>query len=179
MPPRGTILRWSALTALGLVAVACGWLVLTQLLLLLLRPQGELRWPHITQAEVLRVDRDQEGKLTGQVQVMEDGRPREFNMDKAECLELDQERPYKAWFLENYVQDGYRPDQFRLSLWRLIREYPEPLLALVVWGMALLRRGQKKADAAREAAAPPRKVWKDEFHSRAERFKKPEEPPQG
>ncbi|HJU83246.1 MAG TPA: hypothetical protein VJ600_03470 [Holophagaceae bacterium] len=146
-----------------------------QLLFALFEPKGHWQMPHIARVTVTRISRDQEGKITGQVIATEGEQEREMLLSPKECLELSAGED--AWILDHYWADGIRPNQFLLTPTRLLTEYPEPLLILAAWAIWRLRRKQKaEAKAILEAPNPNRKVWKDDFHSRAERFSQPGKP---
>lgn len=171
MKPSAPTLRWIALAALGLWVALSAFLLVVQLLMFLWEPSGHWQGPRLAKVEVVQVSRDQDGKITGQVLVKEGEEDRAFLFSPEEALQLERERRRDLWVLDNYWANGHRPNQFILTPWRLLLEYPLPLMLLAIWGMWALRRKQV-ADAKAAAAAPNphRKVWKDEFHSRAERF---------
>lgn len=162
--------RWTALAALWAWVVLSAWIIVVQLLFVCFEPKGHWQKPRIAKVAVTRVLRDQEGKLTGQVIVTEDDQEREMLLLPEECFRLTPGE--EVWILDHYWADGIRPNQYRATPWRLMLEYPEPLMLLAALGIVILRRRQKaEAKAAAEAPNPNRKVWKDEFHTRAERFK--------
>ena len=84
----------------------------------------------------------------------------------------------EIWILDNYYVTPTRPAQFRLTPWRILLEYPEPLALLALLGIRRLRRAQARARIreAQEDAARPRTLLLDDFHARAERFKAPKDP---
>lgn len=168
----GTTPRWAAMAALWVVVVAGVWIAGVQLLMVLFAPVGQWQRPGIAKVEVRRLERDTDGKLTGDVQVMQGELERELHMDKAAVAGLSVNEEY--WILDNYYASPFRPEQFRLSPWRLLVEYPEPFILLALWAILRLRRAQAKAVEA--APVPERKVWRDEFHLKAERFSGMEKP---
>ena len=94
------------------------------------------------------------------LQVVLDG-----HLPKAECRDL---KPGdEIWVLDNYYATPVRPEQFRLSLRRLLVEYPEPLLLLFLVGIWRVRKALAKAQ---RDLPPPTVLFKDDFHRRAERF---------
>jgi hypothetical protein len=157
------------------------WLMAVQVLLVAFSPTGRWQWPGIAKATVLRIDWDPETqRLTGGVLVREGVGERAFRMAVAEAAELEVDQ--EAWILHNYFADGLRPSAFRLGPLRLLLEYPLLVAGPALWGIRRLRRAQARAlQAARDAAPAPR-VWKDEFHLKAQRFANPgdsEGPPAG
>ncbi len=172
-----TYWRWAAMAALVAWAALSLWLILIQVFLAAWDPMGHWQRPGISKVTVTLVCRDTEGKLTGAVLAKEGENDRVLQMLKTEAAQLDADD--EVWILAHYRADGNRPSHFRLTASRVLVEYPEPLMVLALWGFWRLRRQQKaKEKAEAEAPRPNRKVWKDEFHARAQRFSKPE-PPQG
>lgn len=167
-------LRWTALAGLCLLAGVICWVLMVEGMMALFAPFGSWKLPGIAKVTVTQIEQDETGKLTGNVLVIEGERSRTLRMAKEECAELEADT--EVWILDNYFANGPRPDQFRLSLLRLILEYPEPLLALILWAIWRLRRSQvQAAKAVEENPVRERKVWRDEFHTRAERFTAPKQ----
>lgn len=164
----------AAEAALWVVAAASVFLLLTQIIMVLATPQGHLRWPATAKVTVQEVERDQDGKLTGRVLATEDGKDRWLRFSKAEAFELRQDE--EVWILENFLAGGYLNDEFRLTPWRLMEQFAVLPMALALAGVALLRRLGRRVEVRAEKDAPPRKVWKDEFHQRAERHAAPKPP---
>lgn len=164
--------RWLAMAALGLVAAAVGFLMLVQALLVVFAPFGHWQRPGVAKVAVTFIERDEEGRINGKVEAREDGQPRilRFAKEEAASLALEEE----VWILDNYFVGGARPDNFLLTPTRLLSEYPAPLLALALWLLVLVRRAQVREDAV--VPDIPRTVWHDDFHRKAARFEKPEEP---
>ncbi len=160
------------LALLGLLWLWIGltvWLRAVQAFLVLFSPTGAWQAPGWQHVAVVRIEVDQGGKLTGAVLARREDREVDLKFSQQEALGLAVGD--ELWVLNNYFVGGARPDHFRLTPLRLLLEYPEPLALLALGGILLLRRGQRKEDL--KAQAPPpggRKVWKDEFHARAERF---------
>ncbi len=165
-------LRWTALLGLWILAGLIAWVLLVQGLLTLFSPFGNWQLPRIAEVTVTQVERDQAGKLTGNILATEGKRERVLRMAKEECADL--EADMEVWILDNYFAKGPRPDQFRLTPWRLLMEYPEPLLALILWAIWRIRRSQVKE--GQESPTRERTVWRDDFHTRAERFAVPKDP---
>ncbi len=171
------IWRWAAITGLWLLVAGIGFVMLVQGMLVFFAPFGEWQMPGIARVEVMLIERDEQGRITGKVDVKRDNHERTLIMLKEECLKIEAEE--EVWILDNYYAGGARPDQFLLTPWRLLTEYPEPLLVLALLAIRLLRRSQAKA--AEVIPDQPRAVWRDEFHLKAVRFsgmdelKKPEE----
>lgn len=171
--------RWAAITGLWVLVVSIGFVVLVQAMLVFFAPFGAWQMPGITKVEITNIERDEQGHITGRVLARQGERNRILVLAKGECLKIEAEE--EVWVLENYFAGGARPDQFLLTPFRLLTEYPEPLLLLALLGILRLRRSQVKA-AAKEISSQPRAVWRDEFHLKAARFseteeiKEPEEP---
>lgn len=165
--------RWSGLIALWGLVTLIGFLMLVQAMLVVFAPFGNWQRPRVAKVEVTLVDRDEEGRITGKVWAREDGTGRTLRLTREEAASLSPEE--SVWILENYFAGGARPDQFLLTPVRLLMEYPEPLLLLALWAARRLHRRQRQAE--KEVPDIPRKVWKDEFHTKAERFAPHDEPP--
>lgn len=164
--------RWSALVALWGVVLAVLWVGLVQAFLLAMNPFCRWQGPGLAHVKVVRVDHDPQSQIADLVTVKEGDRDRELTMLKAEAAELAPGD--EIWVLDNYVADGLRPNQFRLTPLRVLLEYPFILLLPVGWALWRLRRVRLQA-----AAAPPppvRRTFTDDFHLRAQRFAKPEAP---
>jgi hypothetical protein len=171
--PRAAPWRLAAILLLWALVGLIAFLMTVQTLLVVLAPRGHWQWPRIATVTVETVVKDEEGRITGEVLAREDDRLREFRFAREEAADLGRDDEIRI--LENYFAGGARPSAFRFSAWRLLLEYPQPLLLLA---LVLLRR-LHRAKARAEAYVPdiPRKVWKDEFHARAERFgEEPKEP---
>ncbi len=158
--------RWTAITALWTVVGGIGFVVLVQAMLVFFAPFGEWRMPGIAKVEILLIERDEQGRITGKVDVKRDGHEHTLSMPKEECLKIEPEE--EVWILENYFQDGARPNHFLLTPVRLLAEYPEPLMVLAL--LAILRLRRSLAKAAKEIPDQPRAVWHDEFYLKAGRF---------
>lgn len=150
---------------LGLVVGACAYILLLQVLLLFV-PLGSWQRPGISRVTVLQVESDPQNLSMDPVKVRQGEQERWFMMLKAEAAELEPDET--IWVLNNIHPTPMRPAQFRLTLRRLLLEYPEPLLILALWGIRRLRRAQVKAEA--EAQPKVRRVITDDFHARAQRF---------
>lgn len=158
--------RWAAITSLWVFVAGIGFVVMVQGMLVFFAPFGEWRMPGISKVEVLLIERDEQGRITGKVDVKRDGHERTLSMPKEECLKMEPEE--EVWILENYFQDGARPNQFLLTPARLLTEFPEPLIVLAL--LAILRLRRSLAKAAQEIPDQPRAVWHDEFYLKAGRF---------
>ena len=154
------------MTALWVLVGSIGFVVLVQGMLVFFAPFGEWQLPGIAKVEITLVERDEQGRITGKVDVKRDGHERTLTMLKEECLNIETEE--EVWILDNYFVGGARPDQFLLTPWRLLTEYPEPLILLALLAIRRLRRSQVKADEV--VPDIPRAVWRDEFHLKAGRF---------
>ena len=172
--------RWAAIAGLWVLVGGIGFVVLVQGMLVFFAPFGNWQMPGLAKVEIILVERDEQGRITGKVQARQGNRKRTLVLIKEECLKVEAEE--EVWILDNYYAKGARPDQFLLTPQRLLMEYPEPLILLALWGIRRLRRAQSKA--AKEVSTQPRAVWRDEFHLKAGRFSdteesgKPEEPGQ-
>lgn len=162
--------RWGAV--IGLVAFAGFglFLMLVQVMLVLLSPAGRWHRPGWSQVEITLLDKDDQGQLTGKAWGKVDGEFKALRFDKGEAAKLRVEDEVRV--LDNYFAGGVRPDQFILTPWRLLMEYPQPLVALALFLAWRLGRAQRRLDAV--VPDIPRKVWKDDFHERSKRFAPPE-----
>ena len=163
--------RWAAITGLWVLVASLGFVVLVQAMLVFFAPFGKWQMPGVSKVEIMLVERDEQGRITGKVQARRGGRERTLILAKGECLKIEAEE--EVWILDNYYAGGARPDQFLLTPLRLLTEYPEPLLLLALLGIRRLRRAQIKA--AKEVTDKPRAVWRDDFHLKAVRFSGNEE----
>lgn len=166
------VLAWVILGALGVGIAAGAWVVAVQLMLAVWDPMGAWQLPRITHVTILQVSRDQDKKLTGEVLVQAGDRTPHYVFAKEEAAELEADDD--VWVLHNYRIHGNRPGHFRLTPLRLLLEYPEPWMLLAGWGIWILRRWQRRA--AKAALPLERKVWRDDFHQRSERFAPPRKP---
>jgi hypothetical protein len=146
------------------------WITAVQLFLLALNPFCRLQRPGIAQVNVVSVDRDQDSQITDFVTVKAGDSEQVLRLAKQEAAELH--RDDEVWILDAWYADGLRPTQFRLSLLRLLLEYPAMLLLPAAWGLWLVHRARQKAEAA--PLPPVRRTFTDDFHLRAQRFAKPE-----
>ncbi len=163
---------WIGIAGLGTGLAVGVWLVVVQFMLTVWDPLGTWQAPGLSKATITQISRDTQGRFTGQVLALEGERPQEFAFSKAECAELEVDE--ELWVLHNYRTHGNRPGEFRLTPLRLLLEYPEPWMALALWGILRLRRRLAK-EALPPAGSEP-KVWRDDFHQRAQRFSVPKEP---
>jgi len=163
-------IRWSVLVGLWAVVLAVLWVGTVQVFLLLMNPFCRWQGPGLAHVRVVRVDRDPQSQISDLVTVKEGERDRELTMLKAEAAELA--AGDEIWVLDNYVADGLRPNQFRLTPLRILLEYPFLLLLPVAWGLWRVRRARVRAEAA--PPPPVRRTFTDDFHLRAQRFAKSE-----
>ena len=164
-------LRWSALIGLWSVVGAVLWITAVQFFLLALNPFCHLQRPRINEVVVVSVDKDPNSQLTDYVTARQGDEERVLTMTKGEAANL---RPDDAlWVLDAWYADGLRPTQFRLSIERLLLEYPALLLLPAAWGLWGVRKARQKADAA--PPPPVLRVFTDDFHLRAQRFNKAED----
>lgn len=171
MPPVRTLWRWIALTFLWIWAAVSAWVLVVQVFVVVWDTPGHWRWPGISKVTIRLIGTDEEGKISGYVWAEREGREVQLRLFREEAVKLAVDD--EVWVLHNYRENGHRPNEFLLGPWRLMGEYPEPLLVLALVLIRLLHRKRKaELKAAAEAPNPNRKVWKDEFHSRAERFSK-------
>lgn len=162
-------IRWSILVALWTVVGAVLWIVLVQVFLLALNPFCHAQPPGVAHVEVRSVDRDPDSQITDFVTVKHGDSEQVLKMAKGEAAEL---RPDdEVWILDAWYADGLRPTQFRLTVLRVLLEYPALLLLPAVWGLWRVRKAKQVADAA--PPPPVRRVFTDDFHLRAQRFAKP------
>ena len=162
--------RWSILISLWALVVAVFWILLVQVFLLILNPFCHLQRPGVAYVQVRSVDRDADSQITDFVTVKHGDAERVLRLAKAEAEELHPED--EVWILEAWYADGLRPTQFRLTLLRVLLEYPALLLLPAAWGFWRVRKAKRKADAA--PPPPVRRTFTDDFHLRAQRFAKPE-----
>ncbi len=172
----GKVWRWGALGGLWTLVGVIVWLVVIQVILIFFSPFGTWQRPGIARVRVIAVEKDPLSLFTDNIQVLQGGAKRSLNMLKTERVQL--RVGDEIWILDNYYMTGTRPGQFRLTPWRLLLEYPEPLLILALLAIWRLRRAQAEARAreAQEDLTRPRTVLVDDFHARAERFKVPQDP---
>ncbi len=171
MPPLARpAIRWTVLTALWGLVLAVLWILSVQAFLLALNPFCHLQRPAIARVEVVSVDRNPDSQITDFVTAKHGDETHVLAMGKAEAAELHPED--EVWILDAWYTDGLRPTQFRLTLPRLLLEYPAILLLPVALGFWRVHRARVQADAA--PLPPVRRVFTDDFHTRAQRFAKPE-----
>jgi len=161
--------RWSLLITLWALVGAVLWIVLVQVFLLALNPFCHLQAPGVARVQVVSVDRNQDSQITDFVSVKHGDAERVLNLAKDEAAEL---RPDdEVWILDAWYADGLRPTQFRLTLLRVLLEYPALLLLPAAWGLWRVGKAKRAADAA--PPPPVRRTFTDDFHLRAQRFAKP------
>ena len=168
--------RWVMLTGLWTLVGLILWLMAVQAFLVLVTPFGTWQRPGIARVTVKWVERDPESAFTDHVVVAEGEGVRTLSMLKAERAELAAGET--IWILDNYYVTATRPAQFRLTLLRLLLEYPEPLLILALVAVGRLRRAQVREKAVEQDPARPRTVIRDDFHQRALRFAPPKDRPE-
>ena len=148
-------------------ALACGviWLMITQAFVMRISAPGTWRWPRIYQVTVVQIVQDELDMFADKPLVNDGHHDRAIHLPKAECRDL---KPGdEIWVLDNYYATPVRPEQFRLSLRRLLVEFPEPLLLLFLVGIWRVRKALAKAQ---RDVPPPTVFFKDDFHRRADRF---------
>lgn len=165
-------LRWTALITLWAVTGGVVWILAVQLFLLALNPFCHLQQPGLAEVVVVSVDRNPDSQLTDYVTVKQGEHTRVLNLPKAEAAELHADA--EVWILDAWYADGLRPTQFRLTLLRLLLEYPALLLLPVAFGLWRVHRAKVVADAA--PLPPVRRTFTDDFHLRAQRFAGPRQP---
>jgi len=172
----GKAWRWGGLGALWTLVGLIAWLVVIQVIIVFFSPFGTWQRPGVARVRVVAVEKDPMSLFTDSVHVLQGGARRSLTMLKAERARL--KAGDEVWILENYYVTPTRPAQFRLTPWRILLEYPEPLAVLALLGIRRLRRAQEQARRreAQEDAARPRTLLVDDFHARAERFKAPKDP---
>ena len=164
------VLRWSALVALWGTVLAVLWILSVQVFLLVLNPFCHLQRPGLAYVTVVSVDRNADSQITDYVTAKHGEHTRVLALAKDEAAELRPED--EVWILDAWYADGLRPTQFRLTLLRLLLEYPALLLLPVAFGFWRVHRAQV---AAAKAPPPPvRRTFTDDFHLRAQRFARPE-----
>lgn len=172
----GNTWRWLALGGLWALAGLAAWLMAVQAFLMALMP-GTWHLPRISKVTVTWVDRDPTSTYPENVRVEEGSEERMLSMLKAELRDL--RIGDEVWILQNYYATELRPAHFRLTPLRLLLEYPQPTLALALWGILRLRRSRLRAEKAeQEDPTRVRTVLRDDFHARALRFAAPR-PPEG
>lgn len=168
--------RTFALAGLWTVVGVLGWLLLVQAALVVFAPRGQWQWPDAYQVEVVEVDKDSSDAFLREVSVTIDGQLETITLPRKEALEL---HPHdRLWVLDNFYATGIRAAQYRLTPWRLLAEYPPILLAVALWIILRLRRSRWGLPPD-PADIPPseRKVYRDDFHVRAQRHADPPNPP--
>lgn len=163
-------LRWTALVGLwGLIGTVL-WILAVQAFLIVLNPFCHVQRPGMAWVTVRSVDHDPDSQITDFVTVKTDHTEQVLRMAKAEAAELKVDD--EVWILDAWYADGLRPTQFRLTLVRVLLEYPALLLLPAAYGLWRVRKARQKADA--EPPPPVRRTFTDDFHLRAQRFAKPE-----
>jgi hypothetical protein len=175
-----TAWRWIALTALWTVVGLVLWLMTVQLMLVILTPAGTWQLPGISKVTILEVDNDPQSSFTD-IRVKDADDPGQGEeADERVITLLKSERVGlrvhdQIWILDNFYRTRLRPGQFRLSFTRLVLEFPEPLLALALFGIFWIQRRHRSAVKAAEADPNRvRTVLTDDFHKRAQRFADPD-----
>jgi hypothetical protein len=167
-------LRWTALTLLwGLVGIVV-WLTAVQAFLVALNPFCQLQQPRLVYLTVVSVDPNPDSQITDWVTAKQGDQERILSLAKAEAASLHAED--EAWILDAWYADGLRPTQFRLTLLRVLLEYPALLLLPAAFGLWRVRRARMVAEA--EPPPPVRRTFTDDFHLKAQRFAKTEAPPE-
>ncbi len=162
-------LRWTTLIGLWGLVGAILWILSVQAFLIVLNPFCHLQRPGLTYLTVVSVDRNADSQITDFVTAKQGDQDRVLTMSKTEVSELRPED--EVWILDAWYADGLRPTQFRLTLLRLLLEYPAILLLPAALGLWRVRHARLLA----EAVPPPavRRTFTDDFHLRAQRFAKP------
>jgi hypothetical protein len=163
-------LRWTALVALWALVAAVLWLTAVQTFLVALNPFCQLQRPRVAYLTVTSVDSNPDSQITDFVSVKDGDQTRVLYLSKTEAASLHAED--QVWILEAWYADNLRPTQFRLTLLRVLLEYPWLLLLPAGFGLWSVRRAQAKAEA--EPPPPVRRTFTDDFHLRAQRFAKTE-----
>jgi len=173
--PPSPALRWTALIALWGLTGAVLWILAVQLFLLALNPFCHVQRPGVAQVTVRSVDKDPDSQLTDFVTVKAGDAEKVLRLTKGEAAELQTDD--EVWILDAWYADGLRPTQFRLTVQRVLLEYPGLLLFPIAFALWRVRKARQKE----EAAPPPpiRRTFTDDFHLRAQRFAKPEDPGAG
>jgi len=164
--------HWTFLIGLWTVVAAVTWVISIQAFLVLLSPTGFWQGFAVAHVTVTSVDSDPDSQITDNVTVQQGDDERSLRMLKTEARELHPQD--QVWIIDNYWAGGLRPDHFRLTPQRLLLEFPEPILLLAILGIWRTRRAQAKE--AKRQPIGPRKVWRDEYYLRADRFAKEEKP---
>lgn len=173
MPPSThPAFRWSVLLGTWALVGAVVWITVVQAFLLALNPFCHLQRPGLSWVTVRSVDRDADSQITDYVSVKVGEDTRVLRMSKAEAASLHADD--EAWILDAWYQDNLRPTQFRLTLLRVLLEYPLLLLLPASWLLWWARKARLRAEAI--PLPPVRRTFKDDFHLRAQRFAKPEAP---
>jgi len=162
--------RWSALIGLWALVGVVVWILAVQAFLLALNPFCHVQRPGFAYVTVRSVDRDPDSQLTDFVTVKEGAGEQVLRLPKAEAAELRMDD--EVWILDTWYADGLRPTQFRLTLLRLLLEYPALLLLPAAFGLWRVRKARQQAETA--PLPPVRRTFTDDFHLRAQRFAKVE-----
>jgi hypothetical protein len=167
-------LRWFARISLWTLVGAVVWLTVVQVFLVALNPFCQLQKPRIAHVTVRSVDPNPDSHVTDFATVKEGDQERVLVLPKAEAATLHPDD--EVWILDAWYSDNLRPTQFRLTLLRLLLEYPLLLILPAALGFWRVHRAQVRADAA--PPPPVRRVFTDDFHLRAQRFAQPDGEPQ-
>lgn len=164
--------------AIGLLWAAvgvCTWLLFFQAALIVFATRGEWQTPDVYEVQVVEVQKDSQNAFTRDVDVTIGGEADTITLPKSEAVPLH--RGDTFWVLDNFYATPIRPAQFRLTPWRVLAEYP--LLLLLPALLLLLRLRRSPWGLPPElppGERPPRQVYRDTFHTRAQRHAPPEEP---
>jgi len=161
-------LRWTALVAIWALMATVAWLMIVQAFLFVLNPFCQWQAPGIARVTVVSVDRNLDSQITDFVSAKQGDRERVLSLTKAEAAELHPED--EVWVLDAWYTDNLRPTQFRLTLLRVLLEYPAILLLPAAFALWRVRRARVKEEAL--PPPPVRRTFTDDFHLRAQRFAK-------
>lgn len=165
--------RWAALALLGVLAALLGFLVAVQGLMAILPPGGSWQLPRIYKVTVKAFDPNPQAEYPA-IQVRDAAEQARFiTLPKEEriALEMDED----LWVVEPPFRSRLRPPQYRLTPWRLVLEFPAPVLILVVLLLVRIRKLQVRVDREAREAPRERTVLRDDFHARAQRFAPPKD----
>lgn len=163
--------RLIATCVLWAVIGVSAWLLFFQVALIVFATRGQWQKPDIYRVQVMEVQQDSQNAFTRDVDVTIGGESDTITLPKSEAAHLH--RGDAFWVLDNFYATPVRPAQFHLTPWRFLAEYPEILLFPAIFLLLRLRRSSWGDPKAPSSTDKPRTVYRDTFHTRAQRHAAP------
>ncbi|GEM_PF-1791916 len=163
-----TYQRQAAIVLLWTLVALSGFLILVHTSTIVLGKDGHWQWPDYYKVEVVEVIKDPGNNRSADVQVTIDGSLETITLPKVEATSLHPRDT--LWVLDNFYPTDVRSPQYRLSLARILAEYPFLMVLVAFLLLKLIQR-------SRWGIPPPppevpdseKKVFRDTFHTRAQR----------